>query len=203
VPEAVSVALWRMGKITLFVMGIKAILLDLGGVVFQSTGISNDKIDWSIITTLNHKYGHALNMGEDRFPDFLAEYNRMSQQNLGGEAFLTEVFNTLEFNAELVKMLGERFEIIIVSDNYRENIAYISERYQFKSWSKQQFYSFDFQLEKANPLFFKRLLKEIPHYPEELIFIDDSPAKLQSARVHGIRGLLFQNNQQLKDELSL
>ena len=111
----------------------KITLLDLGGVVFQSTGTSNQKIDWKVISTLNYKYGHDLNVGRDRFADFLEEYNALTKQDLAGQEFLKEVFDTLEINQELIDFLRQQSEIIIVSDNYRENIEYISQRYDFGS----------------------------------------------------------------------
>ncbi len=153
----------------------KITLLDLGGVVFQSTGISNNRIHWGVISTLNHKYGHALNIGEDKFPTFLAEYNALTEQSLSGEAFLREVFDTLEINTELINMVRAESEIIIVSDNYRENITYIAQRYDFASWATKQIYSFDYQMEKAHPNFFKKLLIDLAEYSvEEMIYIDDS-----------------------------
>ena len=51
------------------------------------------------------------------------------------------------------------------------------------------------------PLFFKFLLEKIKVDVEKVIYIDDSPHKLQSARQHGIQGILFQNNQQVKSVL--
>ena len=177
----------------------KITLLDLGGVVFQSTGLSNDKIDWSVISTLNHKYGHALNIGEDKFPTFLSEYNELSKQSLSGAAFLKEVFDTLQINRELIDLVRAESDIVIVSDNYRENIAYISQRYNFASWAIEQIYSFDYAMEKANPDFFKRLLRDLDAYDvEEMIYIDDSAHKLASAAHCGIRGILFESNEQVR-----
>jgi hypothetical protein len=83
----------------------KLALLDLGGVVFQSTGVSNEKVKWNIISKLNEKYGHGLNIGKDLFPEFMAEYNELTAQDLRGEAFLESVFDTLEINRELIEML--------------------------------------------------------------------------------------------------
>jgi len=111
----------------------KITLLDLGGVVFQSTGVSNKKINWEIISRLNKKYGDKLSRGEDKFPDFLNEYNQLTKQSLVGKEFLKEVFNTLEINKELIEMIRKESDIIIVSDNYRENIEYISKRYDFEA----------------------------------------------------------------------
>ena len=181
-------------------MKIKYILLDLGGVVFNSTGISNEKINWTIISKLNYKYGQDLNIGQDLFKEFMEEYNQLTKQELSGADFLKSVFDTLNFNKDLVDFLKEKYKIIIVSDNYRENIEYISQRYHFSDWAIQQYYSFDFQLQKADDDFFKLLLEKIKIDTEELIFIDDSPHKIESAKRHGIKGILFKNTAQIKKE---
>lgn len=124
----------KKGKIT---------LLDLGGVVFQSTGISNGLINWPIITSLNDKYGHELNIGKNKFPEFMVEYNLLTNQNLSGKKFLEAVFDTLEINQELIDMVQRVSSIVIVSDNYRENIEYISERFEFSKWADKQYYSYE------------------------------------------------------------
>lgn len=178
------------------------ILLDLGGVVFQSTGVSNARIDWTTISQLNHKYGHDLNIGKDVYPDFLAEYNALTAQSLSPDGFLKEVFDTLEINTQLIELAGKYGDIVIVSDNYRENIAYISERYRFSDWATRQIYSFDYELVKADHGFFARLLQEIDGYtPDQMILIDDSPEKIASAGRHGIRGILYRSNEEVKQQL--
>lgn len=182
-------------------MKSKTVLLDLGGVVFNSTGESNEKIDWTIITELNYKYGHRLNIGDDVFGDFMADYNQLTQQKISGASFLKLVFDSLEFNQELIDFLLVDHRIIIVSDNYRENIEYISRRYHFSDWADEAYYSFDLKMEKSNPLFFKELLRKVKVDIEDLIYIDDSPRKLQSAKHHGIHGVLFKNNQQILAEI--
>ena len=180
----------------------KITLLDLGGVVFQSTGTSNDKINWKIISSLNNKYGYELNIGKNRFTDFLTEYNKLSNQDLTREEFLKEVFDTLEMNKELIEIVKEKSDIVIVSDNYRENIEYISKRYNFKDWSIKQIYSFDYQMVKSNPNFFEKLIKELKGYKiEEMIYIDDSISKIESAKRSGIKGIQYQNNEQIRVEL--
>ena len=173
-------------------------LLDLGGVVFGSTGVSNEKIDWSIISKLNERHGTGLNIGEDLFGAFMNDYNQLTKQDLRGDEFLKLVFDTLEFNQELVDFLGEKYEIIIVSDNYRENIEYISKRYHFSEWAVQEYYSFDFEMVKADNDFFKLLLEKIKVNADEVFFIDDSIEKIESAKRHGIKGVLYKNVVQVK-----
>jgi len=180
----------------------KVVLLDLGGVVFQSRGKSNDQMDWDIIWKLNGKYGAQMDLGGSGFLDFLNEYNELTNQNLKGEEFLEKVFDTLDFNKELIDFILEKRDIIIVSDNYRENIAYISKRYDFASWSIKEFYSFDYKMYKSNPDFFEKLLEDIKEYKtEELIFIDDSRSKLDSAFKSGIQGFLYENNEQIMNAI--
>ncbi len=178
---------------------IKVILLDLGGVVFQSSGISNNRINWYIINQLNEKYGHDLNIGNCRLSTFVSEYSYLTNQFLGELEFLAGIFDTIEFNKELIEILNVDHDIIIVSDNYRENIEYISQRYRFSEWSIKQVYSFDYHMVKSNSEFFKRLLDELDFEKEEMLLIDDSPNKIASAAANGIHGILYRGN----DEIAL
>ena len=181
----------------------KIVLLDLGGVVFESTGISNDLIHWEVVTELNYKYGYQMSAGEDLFETFLIEYNQKANQQLSGPAFLEAIFDTLQFNRELVDLIRKDYPIYIVSDNYRENIAYISQRFHFSDWAEKQFYSYDFGLLKTDKEFFKLLLDQLEESPEELLFIDDSKSKIDNAAEYGIQGIQFQNNAQVASALEL
>lgn len=180
----------------------KLVLLDLGGVVFQSFGKSNNEIKWDAISKLNRRYGADLDIGEDLFGNFIDDYNKLTDQQLQGSEFLEKVFDTLDFNKVLVDHLTKDRDIVIVSDNYRENIEYISERYDFASWSIRQVYSYDYKMFKSNPDFFKRLLEELtPYSVEDMIFIDDSLSKLDSAAKHHIKGFRYLNNDQIIEDL--
>ncbi len=180
---------------------MKHILLDLGGVVFQSVGRSNARINWPVITALNVQYGHQLNLGEDVFPAFLAAYNEQTSQSLSGPAFLESVFDTLEINQPLLDFLQPLGPIYILSDNYRENIEYIAERYRFGDWAVEQFYSYGFGRTKEDPELFRQVVQRMDVPLKELIFIDDSPRKLAVARTCGIRSIQFRDNAQLFREL--
>ncbi|MEL6132393.1 MAG: HAD-IA family hydrolase [Bacteroidota bacterium] len=180
---------------------MKHILLDLGGVVFESTGQSNAQIQWPEISRLNHKYGHGLNIGEDLFGVFLQEYNEATAQTLEGGEFLAAIFDTLRFNEELVELLKPIGPIYILSDNYRENIAYISRRYHFDTWATKQFYSYDFGTDKNDPRLFEQLLSRLRIPSQDLLFIDDSPKKLAAAATLDIEGIRFQDNEQVRNDL--
>lgn len=178
----------------------KLVLLDLGGVVFQSRGRSNIEINWDIIWDLNYK--HDDRNGGLHFQAFLKDYNALTRQDLEASIFLEKVFDTLTFNKELIDFLSVNRDIIIVSDNYLENINYISKRFDFSSWSIDGFYSYDYQLYKSDPKFFKKLLLDLRQYDlTDMIFIDDSQSKLDAAAIHGIRGFLYTSNEQIMKAL--
>jgi HAD superfamily hydrolase (TIGR01509 family) len=179
------------------------ILLDLGGVVFQSTGTSNEVIDWSVISPLNYKYAVGMSKGDIGLPIFLADYNAATNQQLTGDEFLEAIWDTLKMNTELVDYLKARYDIIVVSDNYRENIEYMVQRFDFDAWATRQIYSFDYSLLKEEPAFFERLIKELPFAPEELTLIDDSPHKLAAAATVGIKGILFKDVEGVIAELGV
>ena len=182
-------------------MPLPILLLDLGGVVFQSTGISNSVIDWSVISQLNQVYGHRLNLGHDLFPAFLSDYNQLTKQNLNGESFLSQLFDTLRVNQELIDFLQSRFRLFLCSDNYRENITYLAERYEFATWTAGQFYSFQYELCKSDPALFQQILTELAEPGSSVYLLDDDPNNLRVAATFGIQGVQFMNNEQVFGEL--
>lgn len=179
----------------------KSILLDLGGVVFEYSGRDSDTIDWTIVKELNLTFD-KLSLGQDTLENYLGEYNRRTALNLNPREFLENIWDTLTYNEDLITYLRTRYPIYILSDNYRENIAYISKRFHFQDWCRRQFYSFDFEMTKTNPTIFVKVIEELEIPIEDLIFIDDSPEKIASARSVGLQSIQFLNNQQLFDELS-
>ncbi|MEO0470259.1 MAG: HAD-IA family hydrolase [Bacteroidota bacterium] len=182
---------------------MKHLLLDLGGVVFESSGRESQFIQWKQIGKLNHQYGHDLNLGKDYFADFLRDYNHLTGQHLSGEAFLQAIFDTLDFNHTLVDCLQKRFHLHILSDNYRENITYISHRYEFHRWSETQFYSFQYGMTKSDPRLFEKVLDEIGVIAEDVVFIDDDINNIRLAQNLGITGIQFVNNAQIFKEIEV
>ncbi len=180
---------------------MKTVLLDLGGVVFLSTDRMHPYIQWPHISSLNKKYGAALDMGEDVFVNFLSDYNILTGQSLRAEEFLAALFDTLDFNDQLIEKLKSLGTIIIVSDNYRENITYLSKRFRFEEWSKAAFYSYDLKAFKSNVLFFEKLLRELNICPDQLLLIDDDPRNVETAKSLKMEGIIFQNNEQTFSEL--
>ena len=180
----------------------KVILLDLGGVFFHFDRIPNEKMNWKVISKLNEKYEDTLNRGEYKLSDYVEEYNNITEQYLSSYEFLKYAFDTSEINMELIDALTCDREIVIVSDACQEVYDYITGRYNLRSWSTQQIYSFQYKMIKSNPIFFNTLLSALSEYSKEnMVFIDDHPRKIASAKTHNIKTILFENNEQTLKEL--
>ncbi|NNF35728.1 MAG: hypothetical protein HKN68_16590 [Saprospiraceae bacterium] len=177
------------------------LLLDLGGVVFTSSGSTNSIIDWSIINELNEVYAHDLNLGKDVFLEFLNVYNQKMDLILDGYGFFDNLFTTISYNEKLVSFAQAHFRIFIVSDNYRENIQFINQKYGMESWAEKQFYSFDLGSVKEEEIFFKKLKSELGIPLGQLVFVDDSPLKIFSAQKNGIKSILHTENNNTINQL--
>ncbi|MEM1120378.1 MAG: hypothetical protein AAGJ18_07995, partial [Bacteroidota bacterium] len=69
--------------------------------------------------------------------------------------------------------------------------------------SIKQIYSYEYGMYKSNPKFFERLLSENQELElKDLLLIDDSQSKLDSAFEHGISGIQFVNNEQVFKEIN-
>lgn len=180
------------------------VLLDLGGVVFQINNTRSKKIDWKIINTLNDIYEKGQQpMTKNAFSALLSSYNQLTNQSLGEIEFLEAFYSTLSINWELIDIIKEKAEIIIVSDNYYESIDYCSKKYNFDKWSLHQVYSYEYKIVKSNPLFFKKFLKMNPLYDlGNMVLIDDSIAKIDSAAKCSIKGILYESNEKVKEKLN-
>jgi len=177
-----------------------SILLDLGGVVFNYSGRESETIKWDVVLELNVKFD-KLSLGEDTLENYLAEYNNRTNQSLAPKEFLREIWDTLDYNEELLKYLSQNYLIYILSDNYRENIEYINKRFNLSNYCEGQFYSYDYGMTKRNPEIFRKVLLDIGKPIEEFTFIDDSDYKIESAQSIGLKSVLYENNQSLFDAI--
>ena len=104
-------------------------------------------------------------------------------------------------NRELVEWLKPRFRLFILSDNYRENIAFISQRFHFADWTEGQYYSFDFELDKTNPEIFRLVLEDLGLKGSSVFYLDDDPGNIERAAAFRVKGVQFTNNEQAFAEL--
>ncbi|MBX2815249.1 MAG: HAD-IA family hydrolase [Saprospiraceae bacterium] len=172
------------------------LLLDLGGVVFGNRGTQSVSIDWDIIMELNHKFD-GLSLGSATLAQYLDEYNQRTKQTLSHTQFLDNIWDTIHFNQPLLDWLYPRYAIYILSDNYRENIEYVTERFQLSRWTSGAYYSFQYGMTKADPMIFKHVVAEIGLPVSDFVFVDDSQYKIDAAASIGLKSILYTSNTEL------
>ena len=62
-------------------------------------------------------------------------------------------------------------------------------------------YSRQIKRQKPDPVAFERLCAELQRPPEELLFVDDSPANVEGARSAGLAAVVFTSERELVADL--
>jgi len=75
-------------------------------------------------------------------------------------------------------------------------------RYNFLHWFDGRVVSGEEKMRKPHPEFYKRLLDRYNVNPGQALFIDDNLRNIEGSEAVGIKGILFQNPAQLKEELT-
>lgn len=92
--------------------------------------------------------------------------------------------------------------VTVLSDNVPERVDYLQEKYHFKEHFDDMVLSYEVNLVKQSPEIFNLALERIKAQPEEAVFIDDRKDNLEVANAVGIEGILYQNSQQLRKDIS-
>lgn len=107
----------------------------------------------------------------------------------------------IEGTMELIKKLKGKYRLILLSDHVREWMDYVQEKNQDIKIFDQVILSYKIGSLKCDEQTFKQLLKQNQIIANETLFIDDLEVNINRAEETGIHGILFQNANQLKEEL--
>jgi putative hydrolase of the HAD superfamily len=104
-----------------------------------------------------------------------------------------------ELLAQRLKQSG--FRIFGLTDNVREIVAYLKERYCFWDLFEGVVVSAEVGVLKPDQKIFSYLLTKFGLTPSETIFLDDVPANVEGARKAGMAGLVFSTSDACEAEL--
>lgn len=91
--------------------------------------------------------------------------------------------------------------VYYLSDNVRERVNRINNKYNFLEWFEDGIFSHEVGVRKPNPEIYKYTLSKAQVQPEETIFIDDKQSALDPAKKMGIITILFESPEQLRQDL--
>ena len=107
----------------------------------------------------------------------------------------------IEGTMELIKKLKGKYQLILLSDHVREWMDYVQEKNQDIKIFDRIVLSYKIGSLKRDEHTFEQVLKQYQIMAIETLFIDDLKVNINRAEKAGIHGILFQNANQLKEEL--
>jgi putative hydrolase of the HAD superfamily len=189
------------------------VIFDLGGVYFSDgTRITIDAIAAeyeigrdAVRDVLNGKPGKEYRMGKITGGKFwqqaLAKWNiRASSETLS--RLWCSSYQPDEGTVRLVDRLKSAgHELLYLSDNTRERVAYLDAKYSFLQKFDDGIFSHIVKHKKPDPVIYQLLLAKSSHPAAACIYIDDKPAYLEPAKKLGMQVIAFKNSSQLENRL--
>ncbi len=194
-------------------MNIKNIVFDIGNVL----------VKWSPLDIVKKTFTHgnaqkivekifrsetwrALNLGK------ITEAEAIDQFCLDGEFNQEEMkllFHHIKATQDpipgvmelLVNLYERGYALFALTDNVKEIISYLHERYDFWQYFSNVVVSANIGLMKPDPAIFNHLLATCNLLPEQTLFIDDYSANVEAAQSLSINAFQFFDADQCKNKL--
>lgn len=191
---------------------IKAIIFDLGGVLFtngtkkfkkyliEKYSLRENDVTEVMEGEIGSKYREAKITRDD--------FWKLVKEKLGLDADInqleTEWINGYELihgTKEIIFELKKQYKVYYLSDNVRERIDKINTKYDFLRWFEGGIFSHELGVRKPHLDIYKKALEIAEVGPHKAVFIDDKAICLPPAEALGMKTILFLNPHQLLDEL--
>ena len=191
---------------------IKVIAFDYGGVlgtesqawkttfkkVLENANISYDEI---IQIWKNHR--PKLETGKEKIDAYWIDVAK--KQNIDPKK-LSELYNnsiTVDNQMlELAKSLKEKYKLVILSNDTKDWMDAKIKRFNLLDIFDQVYCSGNIGIAKPNKEIIDYVLNDLKIKPDELLFIDNQENNIESAKLLGIKTILFQNIETLREQLS-
>ncbi len=191
-------------------MNKKAIIFDFGGVLIDldiedcktvfKRDLGYDKIDEVLDPC--HQKGIVGDMEEglisaDEFRAAVLKDSRPgTEPEQVDEAFMHILAGIPAYKGPLLNHLAKSYDIYILSNNNPIVAPHMAELFagvgvDYQNLFKKSFLSFEMKALKPSAAFYKRVLEQIGHPAEELLFIDDSKRNVDGAVAAGLPSVYY------------
>src|SRR5258708_7409955 len=178
-------------------MSIRAVIVDLGGVLLNIPDIKNRYTKWEMRFQLQPGELHLILRQEGFFAD--ADAGRFSEQGmvfrLGTILDLNEE-QALEFLRDLEAQKELNHDMAAFLSNAWPGARKQYARYQFEELADTVIYSCEEGIAKPEPAIYHLAYQRLGVTPEEAVFLDDVEDFVEGARRVGMRAVLFQHTAQ-------
>lgn len=153
----------------------------------------------------NHDY-NALWKGKVSEKNFFTELIAKNGWDMDVDAFcklIREGFREIPGVREIYQELGLKYNMILVSVNIPEWVQYMEEKISYESLFRDGiFYSYELGYTKREKECFTYLMNLYDIEPDQVVYIDDSRRCIGMAEELGIKGVHFENAEQLRKALT-
>jgi len=200
---------------------IKALIFDLGGVIFTNgTSVCIKKLMdvYNIkkikdIIALRYFFsddldseGSLLRLGlisMDEFEErFYSKFNIVEKNKNHMRYIWFNSYNEQFMMKEIIKQLKDKYRLLIFSGNVKERVEFLNKRYDFLKYFNDAIFSFDYKKNKTNVDFYQDLLNHLNCQPSEAILIDDESKNVKIAKSLGLNTIYFCYLEQFIEELN-
>lgn len=101
------------------------------------------------------------------------------------------MMHEMKENTRLLENINNKYMTYLLSNIAKESFEYIYENFRFAKIVKGGIYSYVENISKPEPKIYQILIERYNLHPEETIFIDDKIKNIEEAEKLGIKGILY------------
>ena len=113
-----------------------------------------------------------------------------------------QLLTPIEETVSILKELKNKgYKAFIISNFHLTAYTYVTKHYKFFTCFDGQIISYQEKLLKPQREIYERLIIKYDLKPSETLFIDDTQANIEGAKLLGIHAILYKNSEQLRQDL--
>ena len=191
---------------------IKAVIFDLGGVLFtdgtkkfiqylkDAYSLNEDAVKEALDGQIGTAYREAK-ISRDEFWNKVKEKLKIKENINYLEDKWIDGYEVITGTKLLLFELKKKYKIYFLSDNVKERVDRLNDKFHFISWFDGGIFSHEVGFRKPNPQIYKMIMAKAKVGPGEGVYIDDKPALLEPAKALGLVAFVFETPEKLRKEL--
>lgn len=192
---------------------IKAIIFDLGGVLFtdgtgkfakyleDTYGVEPSVTRAFLVGDTGDKYYKGLVSVGDFWESFKTSLS-VDEDSKSLALKWVDSYDLNQGTLDLIELLSKVYDVYYLSDNVKDRVKATEDKYNFLRHFKDGIFSCDVGMRKPQPKIYDLALEMTKTKPEETIFIDDKESSLAPARDMGLHTVLFTNPDEVENKLA-
>jgi FMN phosphatase YigB (HAD superfamily) len=185
---------------------IRAIVFDLGGVVFsegkavaleqlaRENGYDPERVNQILYSPKSLELRRGLITDQEFWrwaqTQLPKNYDALLIKNVWYRGYILD-----EDIFQLIGELQGKYKIVAFSGNVKSRVDFLEERYGFRHLFDKEIYSFEHHLTKPDRKFVEVMVAQVGHRPEEIVYIDDNDSYTVAAREMKINVLIYARGQ--------